>query len=262
MKLPWLVRGVSIEVDETRGYMTWNPTYSEKLVIVEYIWCIFRLMIHTLGETDGCRLRRWISMALGLHQNVNMTVSLDTFCGFHWVFSPRCSHMFSMMFSLKPSFIPRLPPIYTVFSIVHHWNPGKSPLLSLPSPLNPIKPPFSYGFPWFSPWFPVSATPLTTVASKVRVETCAMSSKAMGHGAYGAAKACRSLDFFAEWVSYWWFQPLWKNISQLGWLFSTYGKIKHVPNHQPVFVYIYIYIYTYTIYIYMFIYLLGIIIYL
>ena len=25
-----------------------------------------------------------------------------------------------------------------------------------------------------------------------------------------------------------------KNISQLGWLFSIYGKIKNVPNHQPV----------------------------
>ena len=25
-----------------------------------------------------------------------------------------------------------------------------------------------------------------------------------------------------------------KNISQLGWLFPIYGKIKHVPNHQPV----------------------------
>ena len=25
-----------------------------------------------------------------------------------------------------------------------------------------------------------------------------------------------------------------KNISQLGWLFLTYGKIKNVPNHQPV----------------------------
>ena len=24
-----------------------------------------------------------------------------------------------------------------------------------------------------------------------------------------------------------------KNVSQLGWLFSIYGKIKHVPNHQP-----------------------------
>ena len=27
-----------------------------------------------------------------------------------------------------------------------------------------------------------------------------------------------------------------KNISQLGWLFPIYGKIKHVPNHQPVMV--------------------------
>ena len=26
-----------------------------------------------------------------------------------------------------------------------------------------------------------------------------------------------------------------KNISQLGWLFPIYGKIKHVPNHQPVY---------------------------
>jgi hypothetical protein len=28
------------------------------------------------------------------------------------------------------------------------------------------------------------------------------------------------------------FNPL-KNISQLGWLFPIYGKIKHVPSHQP-----------------------------
>ena len=28
------------------------------------------------------------------------------------------------------------------------------------------------------------------------------------------------------------FNPL-KNISQLGWLFPIYGKIKNVPNHQP-----------------------------
>ena len=26
---------------------------------------------------------------------------------------------------------------------------------------------------------------------------------------------------------------LLKNISQLGWLFPTYGKMKNVPNHQP-----------------------------
>ena len=29
-----------------------------------------------------------------------------------------------------------------------------------------------------------------------------------------------------------WATPL-KNISQLGWLFPIYGKIKNVPNHQP-----------------------------
>jgi hypothetical protein len=38
-------------------------------------------------------------------------------------------------------------------------------------------------------------------------------------------------------LSGWWFQhvstPL-KNISQLGSLFSRYGKMKNVPNHQPV----------------------------
>ena len=32
-----------------------------------------------------------------------------------------------------------------------------------------------------------------------------------------------------------WATPL-KNISQLGWLFPIYGKIKNVPNHQPVIV--------------------------
>ena len=30
-----------------------------------------------------------------------------------------------------------------------------------------------------------------------------------------------------------WATPL-KNISQLGWLFPIYGKIKNVPNHQPL----------------------------
>ena len=29
--------------------------------------------------------------------------------------------------------------------------------------------------------------------------------------------------------------PLWK-MSQLGWLFPIYGKIKNVPNHQPIFI--------------------------
>ena len=36
------------------------------------------------------------------------------------------------------------------------------------------------------------------------------------------------------WLVVW--TPL-KNISQLGWLFPIYGKIKHVPNHQPDIIY-------------------------
>ena len=34
----------------------------------------------------------------------------------------------------------------------------------------------------------------------------------------------------------WWFQPLWKILVNFGWLFPIYGKIKNVPNHQPVYV--------------------------
>jgi len=37
----------------------------------------------------------------------------------------------------------------------------------------------------------------------------------------------------------WWFQPSWKYISQIG-SSSLLGKIKHVPNHQPVYIYIYL----------------------
>ena len=33
----------------------------------------------------------------------------------------------------------------------------------------------------------------------------------------------------------WWFEPLWKNISQLGWFFYISGKITNVPNHQPIY---------------------------
>ena len=40
-------------------------------------------------------------------------------------------------------------------------------------------------------------------------------------------------DFWCKifWLVVW---TTLKNISQLGWLFSIYGKIKIVPNHQPV----------------------------
>ena len=45
-----------------------------------------------------------------------------------------------------------------------------------------------------------------------------------------------STPILEQWLEQWlvggWATPL-KNISQLGWLFSTYAKIKNVPNHQP-----------------------------
>jgi len=41
-------------------------------------------------------------------------------------------------------------------------------------------------------------------------------------------------------ISGWWYTvylPLWKIwVRPLGWLFPIYGKIKNVPNHQPVYV--------------------------
>ena len=47
-------------------------------------------------------------------------------------------------------------------------------------------------------------------------------------------------EFPAQWLSESSYYPIWlvvstplKNISHLGWLFPIYGKIKHVPNHQP-----------------------------
>ena len=48
-----------------------------------------------------------------------------------------------------------------------------------------------------------------------------------------------------SYLSNWWFQPPLKNISQLGWLFPIYAKIKNVPNHQPVIcllIYLFIYL--------------------
>ena len=49
-------------------------------------------------------------------------------------------------------------------------------------------------------------------------------------------------DFGLPTVGYSWkralvggLNPSEKYESQLGWLFSIYGKIKNVPNHQPVY---------------------------
>ena len=63
------------------------------------------------------------------------------------------------------------------------------------------------------------------------------------------------ISIYIYWLVVW--TPL-KNISQLGWLFPIYGKIKNVPNYQPVYVCIHIYIYIYIyihIYIYTYIYI-------
>ena len=44
-----------------------------------------------------------------------------------------------------------------------------------------------------------------------------------------------------------------KNISQLGWLFPIYGKIRHVPNQQPVYIYILLSLLSIIIIIYIYI---------
>ena len=48
---------------------------------------------------------------------------------------------------------------------------------------------------------------------------------------HGLSPNSSEIESQAIWLVVW--TPL-KNISQLGWLFPIYGKIKHVPNHQPV----------------------------
>ena len=49
------------------------------------------------------------------------------------------------------------------------------------------------------------------------------------------ASFCRCSCAAGQRKSGWWFNPSipLKNISQLGWSFPIYGKIKNVPNHQP-----------------------------
>jgi hypothetical protein len=45
-------------------------------------------------------------------------------------------------------------------------------------------------------------------------------------------------DFMEKTFSGWWYNyPSEKYESQLGLLFPIYGNIKHVPNHQPVFMF-------------------------
>ena len=51
----------------------------------------------------------------------------------------------------------------------------------------------------------------------------------------GLAFDSRLPIFCCSTFSGWWFESLWKIISQLGWLLPIYGEIKKNPNHQPVF---------------------------
>ena len=51
-----------------------------------------------------------------------------------------------------------------------------------------------------------------------------------GVGRQALLNAIKNTHISHIWLVVW--TPL-KNISQLGWLFQIYGKIKNVPNHQP-----------------------------
>ena len=46
---------------------------------------------------------------------------------------------------------------------------------------------------------------------------------------------CFSVFFAYHFTGWWYTYPSEKYESQLGLLFPTYGKIKHLPNHQPLF---------------------------
>ena len=55
-------------------------------------------------------------------------------------------------------------------------------------------------------------------------------------------KSCLFMAFsmaFPIWLVVW---THLKNISQLGWLFPIYGKIKNVPNHQPAWLFPYVHL--------------------
>ena len=68
----------------------------------------------------------------------------------------------------------------------------------------------------------VERSPLTFDGYSLRLNLRANLSSKSGY--------CTSAFPLIFWLVVW--TPL-KNISQLGWLFPIYGKIKNVPNHQP-----------------------------
>ena len=116
------------------------------------------------------------------------------------------------------------------------------------------KPPLSYGFPlvflgfhWFSYGFPV----VYQRVNQPHWRTCwvAMWSTWIGSGTcVNFPTSSRSNETWTGGdgdhgirshiviVTGWWLSPTpLKNhgVCQLGWLFPIYGKIKHIPNHQP-----------------------------
>ena len=56
----------------------------------------------------------------------------------------------------------------------------------------------------------------------------------LGWSTWSSQMRTGGYGIFAYWITAWWYTyPSEKYESQLGWLFPIYGKIKHVPNHQP-----------------------------
>ena len=94
---------------------------------------------------------------------------------------------------------------------------------------------FSYAFPMLFPW-------ITASLQRFQLRLHQYSRFAQGvidhFGHRTASGFTQNLDWLVVW------NPL-KNISQLGWLFPIYGKIKNVPNHQPVYICIQLHTITY-----------------
>ena len=107
-------------------------------------------------------------------------------------------------------------------------------------------------FRWPPPW-PQSVRSLRSLRSRRRRAQVSEGERASeGHVTIGGEvhrEWTPKLEVPSKCIKHNWMvvsTPL-KNISQLGWLFPIYGKIKHVPNHQPDNIYtrnLYMYVYV------------------
>ena len=82
-------------------------------------------------------------------------------------------------------------------------------------------------------WFNQHTTGVQPMRSKSTMDICTVYRQEMLFNqitGYGSAAETNFAHVRTIWLVVW--TPL-KNISQLGWLFPIYGKIKNVPNHQP-----------------------------